>query len=112
MFKKIIAKYGDVEGTHASTMLEGIVHAYCDSGITTDGLSANDVTVLEDYFTHKTIFEVGDVEAMNNFVLAADYEFEGLDMLKARDSLEFIAMHKFGGDLEECLMELADEAQF
>ena len=112
MFKKIIAKYGNVKGTHASTMLEGIVHAYCDSGITTDGLSANDVTVLEDYFTHKTIFGHGDVEAMNNFVLAADYEFKGLDMLKARDSLEFIAKHKFGGDLEECLMELADEAQF
>ena len=112
MFKKIIAKYGNVKGTHASTMLEGIVHAYCDSGITTDGLSANDVTVLEDYFTHKTIFGHGDVEAMNNFVLGADYEFGGLEMLKARNGLEFIAEHNFNGDLEECLMELADEAQF
>ena len=67
--------------------------------------------VLEDYFTHKTIFEVGDVEAMNDFVLAADYEFSGLEMLKARDSLEFIAKHNFNGDLEECLMELVEEAE-
>ena len=110
-FKNVIAKYGNIEGNSESTMLEGIVHAYCDSGITTDGLSANDVKVLEDYFTHKTIFEIGDVEAMNDFICEADYEFKGLDMLEARLSLTVVAELNFGGDLEECLLALAEEAE-
>jgi hypothetical protein len=109
MFKKIIAKYGNTAGNSESTMLEGIVHAYCDSGITTDGLSANDVTQLEDYFTHKAIFEFGCVETMNDFILAADYEFKGLEMLQAREDLDVVAAEYFGGDLEECLLELAEE---
>ena len=49
------------EGDYESTFVGGVAHAYCDSGIMTDGLSAADVTMLTKYFTSETIYnaEVG-----------------------------------------------------
>jgi hypothetical protein len=38
----IIAQWQHVAGDYASTMLYGIVHAFCDSGICTDALSVDD----------------------------------------------------------------------
>jgi hypothetical protein len=35
------------EGDYMSTMLEGIVHAYCDSGIMTDAFSVDDAARIE-----------------------------------------------------------------
>ena len=47
------------EGDYESTFVGGVAHAYCDSGILTDGLSGADVTKLTKYFTSDTIY--GDV---------------------------------------------------
>ena len=44
------------EGDYESTFVGGVAHAYCDSGIMTDGLSARDVTMLTKYFTSETIY--------------------------------------------------------
>jgi len=44
------------EGDYESTFVGGVAHAYCDSGIMTDGLSAADVTMLSKYFTGETIY--------------------------------------------------------
>ena len=49
------------EGDYESTFVGGVAHAYCDSGIMTDGLSGRDVEMLTKYFTSETIYnaEVG-----------------------------------------------------
>jgi hypothetical protein len=44
------------EGDYESTFVGGVAHAYCDSGIMTDGLSGADVTRLTKYFTSETIY--------------------------------------------------------
>src|SRR6056300_1116246 len=44
------------EGDYESTFVGGVAHAYCDSGIMTDGLSGADVTLLNKYFTSETIY--------------------------------------------------------
>ena len=57
------------EGDYESTFVGGVAHAYCDSGIMTDGLSGADVTMLTKYFTSETIYnaEVG-IEDLENWV--------------------------------------------
>ena len=56
------------EGDYESTFVGGVAHAYCDSGIMTDGLSAADVAMFSKYFTGETIYsaEIGidELEAL------------------------------------------------
>lgn len=47
----VIAKFADVEGDYEATMLGGIAHGYCDSGILTDALSVTDAERISTYFT-------------------------------------------------------------
>ena len=57
------------EGDYESTFVGGVAHAYCDSGIMTDGLSARDVTMLTKYFTSETIYNSEiTIEDMENWV--------------------------------------------
>ena len=57
------------KGDYESTFVGGVAHAYCDSGIMTDGLSARDVDMLSKYFTSETIYnaEVG-IDDMETWV--------------------------------------------
>ena len=57
------------EGDYESTFVGGVAHAYCDSGIMTDGLSSRDVEMLSKYFTSETIYnaEVG-IDDMEQWV--------------------------------------------
>ena len=57
------------EGDYESTFVGGVAHAYCDSGIMTDGLSGRDVTMLTKYFTSETVYnaEVG-IDDMEQWV--------------------------------------------
>jgi hypothetical protein len=56
-------------GDYEHTFVGGVAHAYCDSGIMTDGLSAGDVTMLTKYFTSETVYnaEVG-IDDMEQWV--------------------------------------------
>ena len=57
------------EGDYESTFVGGVAHAYCDSGIMTDGLSAGDVEMLTKYFTSETIYSSEiTIEDMENWV--------------------------------------------
>lgn len=44
------------EGDYEHTFVGGVAHAYCDSGIMTDGLSGRDVEMLTKYFTGETVY--------------------------------------------------------
>ena len=57
------------EGDYEHTFVGGVAHAYCDSGIMTDGLSGADVEMLSKYFTSETVYnaEVG-IDDMEQWV--------------------------------------------
>jgi hypothetical protein len=76
----VIATYGAVEGTQCSTMLAGIVDAYCSSGILTDALSANDLERLSAYFTEDGIYSAG-IDTLNTYM--EEVEGESLQCIKA-----------------------------
>jgi hypothetical protein len=64
----LVNKYAHVEGSYEDTMLGGIVHAYCDSGILTDAYSAQDAELVAKYFTEEAI-DSGYLELFNNFIV-------------------------------------------
>ena len=45
----IINKYKNIAGNYSSTMIQGVGHAYCDSGILSDGWAVADVEILSEY---------------------------------------------------------------
>ena len=71
------------EGDYESTFVGGVAHAYCDSGIMTDGLSARDVEMLSKYFTSETIYnaEVG-IDDMEQWVTQLEGEAWETDLYK------------------------------
>lgn len=69
----IVDKYGDVEGDYETTMLQGIVHGYCDSGIITDAYSVECAERVNKYFTEDAQSE-GYLELFNDFVEAVEGE--------------------------------------
>ena len=64
----IVNKYAHVEGSYESTMLGGIVHGYCDSGILTDSYSVEDAELVAKYFTQEAQ-DSGYLELFNNFIV-------------------------------------------
>jgi hypothetical protein len=63
----LVNKYAHVEGSYEETMLGGIVHAYCDSGILTDAYSTADAELVALYFTQEAM-DSGYLELFNNFI--------------------------------------------
>lgn len=56
---EIINKYKFIEGNYSSTMIQGVGHAYCDSGILSDGWAVEDVNILSEYLRDKVKSTVG-----------------------------------------------------
>jgi hypothetical protein len=56
---EIINKYKFIEGNYSSTMIQGVGHAYCDSGILSDGWAVEDVEILSEYLRDKVTSTVG-----------------------------------------------------
>ena len=46
---EIVNKYKFIAGNYSSTMIQGVGHAYCDSGILSDGWAVEDVEILSEY---------------------------------------------------------------
>jgi len=82
----LVNKYKDVEGSYESTMLGGIVHAYCDSGILTDAYSAEDAELIAKYFTEEAQ-DSGAVEEFNSFIVAVSNGKEQLLCLKVVEEM-------------------------
>ena len=82
----LVNKYAHVEGSYESTMLGGIVHAYCDSGILTDAYSAEDAELVAKYFTEEAQ-DSGYIELFNNFIVEVSNGTEELLCLKVIDEM-------------------------
>ena len=79
------------EGDYESTFVGGVAHAYCDSGIMTDGLSAADVAMLSKYFTGETIYsaEVA-IEELEALVARMEETEWQTDLFKFVDAVESV----------------------
>ena len=82
----LVNKYKDVEGSYESTMLGGIVHGYCDSGILTDAYSVEDAELVSKYFTEEAI-DSGYLELFNNFIVEVSGGEEELLCCKVIDEM-------------------------
>jgi hypothetical protein len=83
----IVDKYAAVEGSYEATMLGGIVHAYCDSGILSDAYSVEDVERLSVYFTEEGIY-MGDLHLISNFMEGV--EERALDCVTAINAINAV----------------------
>ena len=79
------------EGDYESTFVGGVAHAYCDSGIMTDGLSAADVAMFSKYFTGETIYsaEMGIDELETLVARMEDTEWQ-TDLFKFVDAVNSV----------------------
>ena len=82
----IVNKYAHVEGSYESTMLGGIVHGYCDSGILTDSYSVEDAELVAKYFTQEAQ-DSGYLELFNNFIVEVSGGEEELLCCKVIDEM-------------------------
>ena len=103
----LVSKYAHVEGSYESTMLGGIVHAYCDSGILTDAYSVQDAELVAMYFTQEAQ-DSGYLELFNNFIA----EVHGEELLCCKVVEEMCAIiddvelaSAYIGKLTDTLME-------
>ena len=79
------------EGDYESTFVGGVAHAYCDSGIMTDGLSAADVAMLSKYFTGETIYSAAvDIETMEHWVTLMEEDEWRTDLFKFVDAVNSV----------------------
>jgi hypothetical protein len=104
----LVNKYKDVEGSYESTMLGGIVHGYCDSGILTDSYSVEDAELVNKYFTDEAQCS-GYLELFNNFIVEASGGTEELLCCKVIEEMCAIADCELAaayiGKLTDSLME-------
>jgi len=103
----LVNKYAHVEGSYESTMLGGIVHGYCDSGILTDAYSVEDAALVAQYFTEDAQCE-GHLFAFNTFI----EEVSGEELLCCKVIAEMCAIiddaelaSAYIGKLTDTLME-------
>jgi hypothetical protein len=82
----LVNKYAHVEGSYESTMLGGIVHGYCDSGILTDAYSVEDAALVAKYFTEEAQYS-GYLELFNTFIKEVSGGTEELLCCKVIDEM-------------------------
>ena len=86
------------EGDYESTFVGGVAHAYCDSGIMTDGLSAADVKMLSKYFTGETIYSaemgIDELEALVARMEDSEWQTDLFKFVDAVNSVLTDEQHK------------------
>jgi hypothetical protein len=105
----LVNKYAHVEGSYESTMLGGIVHGYCDSGILTDAYSVEDAELIAKYFTEDAQYSNASIEQFNDFIVTASDGTEELLCCKVIAEMCAIADCELAaayiGKLTDSLME-------
>lgn len=85
---QIVNKWKNTPGSHEATMLGGIWHAWCDSGIMTDGFSRNDARRVAAAGLEEFSYE-HDLGEINYAVKNQDHG-DDLDCVKASNELQLI----------------------
>ena len=89
------------EGDYESTFVGGVAHAYCDSGIMADGLSAADVAMFSKYFTGETIYsaDVG-IDELEALVARMEDDEWGTDLFKFVAAVESVLTEEQRKDMD------------
>jgi hypothetical protein len=86
------------KGDYERTFVGGVAHAYCDSGIMTDGLSAADVAMLSKYFTGETIYSaevsIDELEALVARMEEGEWQTDLFKFVDAVNSVLTAEQHK------------------
>jgi hypothetical protein len=101
----IIDTFSNIKGSYESTVLTGVWHAYCDSGIMTDAFSINDVKRINKAKLTAFADENG-LQEISNAVNAIDNKGE-LDCVKCVNAIEALDI-----DVEEFFELYADNISF
>jgi len=64
----VLDKWAAIAGSYEQTMILGIVHGYCDSGILTDAFSVDDAERVSKYFDEDAVAE-GTLDEFNERLL-------------------------------------------
>jgi hypothetical protein len=83
----VAEKYAAIEGNYEGTMLAGIWHGFCDSGILTDCFSVEDAELVEKYFTEEAQCDTSIFD-MNAFIKTV--EGKDLQCVQAITEIEAI----------------------
>jgi len=88
-------------GDYESTFVGGVAHAYCDSGIMTDGLSAADVAMLSKYFTGETIYSAEvSIDELEALVARMEDDEWGTDLFKFVAAVESVLTEEQRKDMD------------
>lgn len=104
---EIVNKYKFIDGNYSSTMIQGVGHAYCDSGILSDGWAVEDVEILSEYLRDNTasnsdtsvFYETDIVNCVGDSIIAMHTDGKR----KARwDTLYIDEVHAMLGKQQAC----------
>lgn len=101
----VVEQWADVPGSYEDTMLQGLVHGYLDSGILTDGLSADDARRVSE----AGLDEEFDLDVLNREVIAHDGGAP-LQCIQVVDALLKIADEH--NSLEDIFLRINEEINF
>ena len=96
----IVNKYTNIEGDYSTTLLQGVAHYKCDSGIMSDAYSVADAIYIDKNLS-KYYGEEGD-DTTDAFMEALDANVNNLQFLQCvRELYDFSVKYKFD-DEEVC----------
>ena len=107
----IVNKYKNIEGDYSVTMLQGIAHYKCDSGIMTDAYSVADAIYIDKNLS-KYYGEEGD-DTTDAFMEALDKNVNKLQFLQCvREQYNFSVKYKFNDeDVANLVADLEEEQE-
>ena len=107
----IVNKYKNIEGDYSVTMLQGIAHYKCDSGIMTDAYSVADAIYIDKNLS-KYYGEEGD-DTTDAFMEALDKNVNKLQFLQCvREQYDFSVKYKFNDeDVANLVADLEEEQE-
>ena len=86
------------KGDYEKTFVGGVAHAYCDSGIMSDGYSTADIAMLRKYFTGETIYSaemgIDELEALVARMENTEWTTDLFKFVNAVDSVLTAEQHK------------------
>lgn len=103
----IVNKWANIEGDYSSTMLQGIAHYKCDSGIMTDAYSVDDAVYIDKHLSK--YYGEEDDNTTDAFMEALDANIHKLQFLQCvRELYNFSVKYKFD---DEAVCSLASDME-
>ena len=107
----ILNKWKNIEGDYSTTLLQGLAHYKCDSGIQTDAYSKADVEYLNKHFKQYYDAEGYETDAFYVALAEAKHEANLQFIMCGWDINKFCAKYKFNDEAVFSLIATMEEEQ-